>query len=69
MKHLMRYALKYKQYPIVMGIICALLAVIVVVQNVTIAKVLDKMLIQNSHHYRISTLLMIYWPLYYYVQY
>lgn len=59
MKHLMRYALKYKQYPIVMGIICALLAVIVVVQNVTIAKVLDKMLIQNSHHYRISTLLMI----------
>ncbi|MGV3065244.1 ABC transporter ATP-binding protein/permease [Staphylococcus simulans] len=59
MKHLMRYALKYKQYPIIMGIICAMLAVIVVIQNVTIAKVLDEMLIKTSHHYSIQTMLMI----------
>ncbi|MHD0398437.1 ABC transporter ATP-binding protein/permease [Staphylococcus simulans] len=59
MKHLMRYALKYKQYPILMGIICTMLAMIVIVQNVTIAKVLDAMLMKPSHHYSLKTLLLI----------
>lgn len=59
MKHLMHYALKFKQYPIAMGVICALLAVIVVVQNIAIAKVLDIMLMKTTQHFTIQTLLMI----------
>ena len=59
MKNLMHYALKYIHYPIIMGIICAALAVIVVVQNVTIAKVLDAMLIKQNHHIAVSVLLSI----------
>ena len=44
MKNLSRYIRKYISYPILMAIVCALLAIIVVVQNITIAKVLDIML-------------------------
>ncbi|CAL27244.1 ABC transporter ATP-binding protein/permease [Staphylococcus carnosus] len=44
MKNLTRYIQKYISYPILMAIVCAMLAIVVVVQNVTIAKVLDIML-------------------------
>lgn len=59
MKKLMFYAKKYKQFPILMGMVCAILAIIIVIQNITIAKILDVMLMKTHHDIPIFNMLII----------
>lgn len=59
MKKLMFYAKKYKQIPILMGIVCAILAIVIVIQNITIAKILDVMLMKTHHDVTLSNMLIL----------
>lgn len=57
MKNLTRYIQKYISYPILMAFVCALLAIVVVAQNVTIAKVLNIMLTKAQSSISLTAIL------------